>query len=175
MKTRPQASMTPARRGRALRGILLPEVLVYLGGLFVVTGVASMAFLRTLDHSRTIRRVADDITRALAVGESWRADVRATSEVPWQERTATNEILHLPQGETTVAYRFDGGQVWRRGQPTGSWTLALTGVQSSMVVHDAADPVPSWRWELELAASRHDSRIHPMFSFTAVSAPEVHP
>src|SRR5690349_18177766 len=62
------------------RGITLIECLVYISLVFVILGMATVAFYRCFDNMKSLRRNSNDITQALNVGELWREDVRAATK-----------------------------------------------------------------------------------------------
>jgi hypothetical protein len=152
-------------------GYMLIETLVYISLLFVLLGIAYVAFDRCLDHSIALRRAADDIANALHVGERWRADVRAANTQVRSEDGPEGPVLHLLGARGELAYRFSNGALFRRlGQ--GAWVRLLDGVRSSAMMPDARAQVIAWRWELELQprgkASVKPGRVRPLFTFLAV-------
>lgn len=166
----------PARGGtRGRRGASLLECLVYIGVLFVVLAVAGAAYVRVLDHTRDMRRVAADVARALAAGERWRADVRAATAPPWLAATGEVCALHLPGVGGEVVYFFDGSNVLRRVAPDSAWEPCLPRVKATTFVADARSRVTAWRWEVELQPGRGPARVSPRFSFSAVPGAAVRP
>lgn len=150
------------------RGILLVEAIVYLAVLFIIMGLAVGAFLRTLDHVRATRRVADDTARALAAGERWREDVRAAIGAPQLVSAATVQAIHLPTATGETVYWFDADQVFRATATNGPGVRMLDRVKATTFHVDTRGRVGSWRWELELEPSRKDPRWRPLFTFQAV-------
>jgi hypothetical protein len=147
----------------------LIEMLVYISVLAVLLGVGYGAVYRCMDNSIALRRNAEDIARALHAGEVWRADVRSAGAETRLETDSTGQILHLPQGETNVAYRFTAHTIARRMGNSG-WTPLLQNVKTSEFL---AEPraVQVWRWELELEARRKTlTQTRPLFTFIAVPA-----
>ncbi len=166
----------PARGGtRGRLGASLLECLVYIGVLFVVLAVAGAAYVRVLDHTRDMRRVAADVARALAAGERWRADVRAATAPP--RLAATGEVcaLHLPGAGGEVVYLFDGSNVWRRAGADAPWQTFLPRVKASQFLADPRAYVTAWRWEVELQPGPRPGRTPPLFSFLAVAGPSPVP
>ena len=159
-------SLDPTCRHRS--GFMLIEVLVYVAVLFVILGLASAAFLRTLDQVRTLRRTAEDVTRALSAGERWRAELRAATASPRLVLEDNLPSLHLPMSDGEVIYRFDGHQVLRASGPEPRWVPILPGVGKSQFIEERRERVVSWRWELELEARRLDRRPPTQFTFQAV-------
>ncbi len=141
-------------RGRTpSRGFTLVEVLTYSAILLIVSAVAMKAFFATLDHARDVRRVADDITRALDAGERWRADVRLATGPPRLVEEDGVAALHLPHAD--------------------GWQPALKAVKHTRFVADQRAHVSGWRWEVELQTRLPHPRIRPQFAFQAVPAQEA--
>jgi hypothetical protein len=178
MKTAlPSRSILLSRSRRAAgAGFALVEALVYISVVCVVLGVAFVALYRSIDHTRALRRNADDITRALHAGERWRADVRAAATRIWTD--PTNTVLHLdgPRGKT--AYRFDDDAVCRR-VGDGPWVRLLPNVKSSVMEPDRRQKITAWRWELEfkpqITGAVKPGRVRPLFTFLAVPPTTVAP
>jgi len=158
-----------AGRGRHDRqGMMLLECLVYIGLLFVLLNLAFMVFYRCRDFSIGLRRNADDVLRALNVGERWRQDVRSATGPIRIQSTPTEQLLHIPKTQGEVLYRFGDNELRRRVQAGGPWTVLLPQVKSSRMQSDVRTHVTSWRWELELSQSRKNARVRPLFTFQAV-------
>jgi hypothetical protein len=135
---------------------MLIEAIVYLAVLFLIMGLATAAFFRTLDHTRQVRRVAADISRALATGERWRADVRAATAPLRLEVVGGVQALHIP----AVA---------------AAPQVVLGQVKAAAFYRDVRERLTAWRWEIELATSRPRVRVAPLFSFEAVARVEGRP
>ncbi len=165
-----ERSIKPDRR---LRGTMLIEMLVYIAVLAVVIVLAARAFSRTLDHAREGRRVAADISRALAAGERWRADLRAANGLPRLEAAAPLQALHIPRPAGEVVYFFDGKSL-TRGVGTNTPVSFLADLKASSFIRDQRQRVGSWRWEVELA-TRRPARVRPLFTFEAVAPAEARP
>jgi hypothetical protein len=157
------------RKAARAGGFMLVEALAYISVVCVVLGVAFVALYRSIDHSRALRRNADDITGALHAGEHWRADVRAAATRIWTD--PTDAVLHLegPRGET--AYRFDDNAVYRRFG-AGPWVRLLANVKTSVMEPDRRQKITAWRWELEfkprITGAVKPGRVRPLFTFLAV-------
>ncbi|MGD0537366.1 MAG: hypothetical protein ABSC03_06945 [Verrucomicrobiota bacterium] len=164
-----------AGRKRTQRGVMLIEAIVYLAVLFLIMGLATGAFFRTLDHTRQVRRVAADTSRALAVGERWRQDVRAATAPPHLEAVGQLQALHIPATGGEVVYFFDGRAVTRTAGTNNGPQVVLTQVKTSDICRDVRERLTSWRWEIELATSRQRVRVAPLFSFEAVARVEARP
>jgi hypothetical protein len=126
----------------------------------VVVGCATMTFYNCWDRTKTLRRNADDIARALDVGERWRADIRE-AKGPIQLTTG-----QFQAGE--VIYTFANGEIRRRSEANGPDTLWLSNVKSSQIQPDARART-GWRWELELKPTRREARLRPLFTFESVA------
>ena len=146
----------------------LIEMLVYMGVMVVILGLAYAAAYKSMDASAALRRNANDISRALETGERWRADVRSATSSPRIETIAGEAILHLPQPRGEISYRFASNSISRRVQ-SGGWTIVMRDVRSSAMFADRRENVIAWRWELELQTSRKTiTRTRPLFTFIAV-------
>lgn len=167
-----------AKRDAARSAYMLTEVLVYIGLVFVLLGIAYAAMYRAVDNSVALRRNADDIIGALHAGERWRADVRgATSGARWVTLN-DSAVLQLESRTNQVEYRFMEDAVYRR-TGTGNWSRILQRVKSSSMEPDRRATVVAWRWELELVTPAHGSyrpgRVRPLFTFLAVPPVEAKP
>jgi hypothetical protein len=141
-------------------GIALLECLVYIAGLAVVLGIAYQAFYAVLEHTTRLNRTSNDITRALAAGELWRADIRRSSGLPKIDPSGGR--LTLLQNGKEIIYAFTSNSVYRAEGTAQS--LFLTQVKASrMLVDDAT----SCRWELELDPGRKPGKTKPLFTFQA--------
>ena len=144
------------------RGYSLVECLVYIAVFAVVLNLSFVAYYRYDQHTRNLRRNADDITRALRAGERWREDVRTAIAPPH----AIGNGLVIPQQSGEVAYIFTDGAVWR--QTGATRTIVLKQVKASTISDDSRQRVNAWRWELELASPQKIVLVRPLFTFTAV-------
>ena len=144
------------------RGYSMIECLVYIAVFAVVLNLSFVAYYRYDQHTRNLRRNADDITRALRAGERWREDVRTAIAPPH----ATGNGLVIPQQSGEVAYIFTDGAVWR--QTGATRTIVLKQVKASTISDDSRQRVNAWRWELELASPQKIVLVRPLFTFTAV-------
>src|ERR1041385_712600 len=93
---------------------LMMEALVYIGVSFLLLGIGFAAFYHAIDGSVALKRNAEDVTKALNVGERWRADVRAAS-LPVDFKSGPSEqVLRLPGSKHQIVYRFANEAVLRR-------------------------------------------------------------
>jgi Tfp pilus assembly protein PilE len=145
------------------RGFSLLECLVYIAVLTVVLDLSFVAYYRYDQHTRRLRRNADDIVRAMRAGERWREDIRAAIAPP---HSIENGVA-IPQQSGEVAYVFADGAVWR--QTGATRTIVLKQVKTSTISDDQRQRVDAWRWELELASPQKIVLVRPLFTFTAVA------
>ncbi len=148
-------------------GATLIECLVYFGVMTTILAAASMAFYRSYDHMRSLRRNADDITRVLHIGELWRNDVRQAVRQPTLD--AIDQTLHVEHSNGVVDYRFAENQILRRTAADAPWTSVLTNLNRSQMKLETQRGVAAWRWEIELRPLRKPARVQPLFTFTAVA------
>jgi hypothetical protein len=141
------------------RGILLLDLMVYCGLLAVVIALIGVVFNTALTQAGKLRRNIADIERAEKAGERWRADIRsATAPI---KLDSTN--LFIPQREGTIVYHLLPKEIRRQGQPL------LTGVSSSEMQMEQRGDIVGWRWEVQLEQREKHARVHPLFTFMAVS------
>jgi len=158
-----------SKRQHRHEAFTLIETLVYMSLLFVVLGLGYTAMYRSMDASAGLRRNASDITHALDAGERWREDVRTAAQPLRIERVGDEEtLLHIPQANAEVTYRFTSNNVLRQVGSTES-SLALEHVNTSTFISDARQKVTVWKWEIELQPYRKSlTHLHPLFTFLAV-------
>ncbi len=147
---------------RSERGYSILECLVYIAALAVVLNLSFSAYYRYDQHTRNLRRNADDITRVLRAGERWREDVRTATASP---RVIANGLA-IPQSTGEVTYAFADNAIWR--QTAGTRTVVLKDVKASAMLDDPRPRIKAWRWELELASPQKIVLVRPLFSFTAL-------
>jgi len=154
------------RRAAGTDAVTLIECLVYISLVFVILGLATVAFYRCFDNMKSLRRNTDDITQALHAGELWRADIRAATKPVQFE--AADQLLRISHQSGEVAYKFADAQVLRRTGADASWVVVLPKVEKSQMQAAARNQVTAWQWELELKALRKPAAMRPLFTFTAV-------
>jgi type II secretory pathway pseudopilin PulG len=156
-------------------GFTLIECLAYVGlfALFIV--LVMTTFFRTREGADSLRRNADDITRALHAGERWREDVRTATAPPSLVTENGQTWLALPHGTNTTVYTHFQNTVWRQEHTNQTWQPVLTRVTSSHMEADARQHVAAWRWEVELQTKDEMKRTKPSFTFLAVAPKETKP
>jgi hypothetical protein len=157
--------LQPEGSGRE-RGVTLIDCLVYIALSVILLTAAGIAFSRFQDNTKGLRRNADDITRALHVGEVWRMDIRAATGAI--EAELEDQTIHIPTRTAEVSYRFADAQVWRKANRGAEWTAVLAKVKHSQMQADDRARVKAWRWEVELETVKKSARVRPLFTFVAV-------
>ncbi len=158
--------------GNRKSAFTLIECLAYVGlfALFIV--LVMTTFFRARDGSDSLRRNADDVTRALHAGERWREDVRTATAAPSLVTESGQTWLALPHGTNTTVYTHFGSTVWRQVHTNQTWQPVLTRVTSSHMEADARQHVAAWRWEVELQLKDPRKQTRPLFTFLAVAPKE---
>jgi hypothetical protein len=164
MKLRP--SISPAR---IRAGSLMIECLIYISVFTVILGLGIGAFYVCWDHSQALHYATDDITAALHAGERWRADVRHATGAIIGETAPGGGRLRIPRGTNEIIYQFNAGEVRRQVAASDFSELLLARVKASEMVKESRGPVTAWRWELELAARRKETRLPLAFTFEAAA------
>jgi len=156
-------------RVRLQSGYLLIECLVYLAVVTVVLGLGTAAFYVCWDHSKALGYATDDLTAALHAGERWRADVRNATGAITAEATPEGERLRIPRKDGEIIYNFDAGEIRRRMASSDFSELLLPRVAASQMVKETRGPVTAWRWEVQLAPRRKETRLPLEFTFEAAA------
>jgi Tfp pilus assembly protein FimT len=163
------------RRAAAAPGFTLLEVLVYLAVLVVVVGCATMTCFECLHSATSIRQSADDVARALDLGERWRSDIRGATGPVQVTGAGAAEECRVPMQAGEVVYTFANGEIRRQAGPSAPNELWLANVKSSQIQSETRGHVLAWRWELELKSKRRDVKLRPLFTFeSCVSGNEGH-
>jgi hypothetical protein len=165
---KPRAANSP---GRPRAGYLLIECLVYISVFVVILGLGLGAFYVCWDHSKALQYATDDIAAALRAGERWRADIRQATGAVVGETSAGGERLHIPHGTDEIVYSFNAGEVRRQVAASNFSELLLAKVKASDMVMETRGPAAAWRWELELASRRKETRLPLAFTFAAAPQP----
>ena len=155
-------------------GYMLIESLVYIAVLAALMGVGYAACYRCLQSSAHLRRNADQISKALQVGERWRADVRNADPTFKTEQNGTSQIVQLSGPQHQVDWLFIDNQVFRRVDDQ-AWVPLLTRVKASVMQLDQGKQVRSCHWDLELEPHGKPGRVRPLFTFLALSQSQSTP
>jgi len=158
--------MKTDKKGRQ-NGVMLLEAVVYLSVLVILLGIGTITFDLMWNNSTALRYRADEITKALRAGETWRRDIRtATGTIRIQEMT-NGVSVSIPHGKSEVVYRFTDGELVRQANRTSE--VLLERVKASQMAAEPRGDVKAWSWELELTPHRSRSRMPLLFSFEAVA------
>lgn len=155
------------------RGILLLECLIYVAVVMLVVGLAMTLLYRSLEANRNLDRNAQDIARALRVGERWREDVRRATGPIQLERVEDLDQVRIPQSGGAVFYTWTEGSLWRTDASGTNYLPVLNGVKSCQITRDQRAHLTAFRLEIELASAPKAARLRPLFSFGAV--PQIPP
>ena len=111
-------NISPHRRAASPRGFTLLEVLVYLAVLVVVVGCATLTCFECLHSATSIRQSADNVARALDLGERWRSDIRGATGAVRVTGGGAAEECRVPVQAGEVIYTFANGEIRRQTSPT---------------------------------------------------------
>jgi hypothetical protein len=164
---------SPRRRtgSRDARGYMLTELLVYIGLVVVVLGLAYAVMYRCVDNAVVLRRNVEDVAAAMRAGELWRADVRRSDTPAVVIDPEGVQWITLQGGKGEVRYRFETNAVSRKlsDQP---WVRVLDHVNTSRMQKEPRGRVTAWTWEVELLPRakgyNKPGRVRPLFTFIAV-------
>jgi hypothetical protein len=156
------------RHGRADAGILLIECLVYIAVYAILLGVGTAAFFYCWDHTRATITTANEVESILRAGETWRADVRASTGKITVSEASGGEVIEIPESAGKVVYRCVDGQLLRENGSPNPRLLLEKIVHSTIQSEDRAG-VAAWRWELDMAPPRQMPRFPIHFTFLSVS------
>jgi hypothetical protein len=164
---------TFVRNSRRQSAYLMTEALVYMAVVVVLLAVGYLAMDRCINNSIALRRSSDDFSRVLRVGERWRADVRESTQIRWEDADG-ERILRLQGPKVEVAYRFSNTNLLRR-LDDGPWVPTLANARAISMESDRRTHLTTWRCEIEMEPRSRHPRFKPMFTFIAVPAPIVAP
>ena len=164
-----QMNTLPKRRAASEHGTSLIELLVYMALFVVVVGFATAAFFDCWSSTKILHRDADDIARALDIGERWRADVRGATGVVQSivVNGSRNNCAFPPRRRRGSTYIFANGTKSAVGTVlTAPIHLWLSGRQ----IVTNANPMRAGRvavhgaGELELKPARKEALVRPLFN-----------
>jgi Tfp pilus assembly protein FimT len=154
---------------RKQSGIFLLECMVYIAVFAILTGIALGVFYVCWDGFRALISTTDDVSATLWAGERWRADVRGASGTINVEKTASGQIVKIPEEGKQIVYSFESGEIQRQ---VGSFSqVVFPKVKSSEMKPEARDGVKAWQWELELPERSHGPHVPMLFTFEAAQKP----
>jgi hypothetical protein len=146
---------------------LIIELMIYLGVLALIVGLAFAAYYRAWDNARALSRYADEVVRTLQAGERWRADIRAAVAAPEVFPEAEAGLVTIPHADKLVLYWVITNTVWRK-EGTNQPKAVLRNVTRSQMRPDVRSRVSAWQWDVELLKRRKTATVRPLFTFKAV-------
>ena len=146
------------------RGILLFDLMVYIGLLAMILILSAVVFDRFLDQSAALRRNISDIDRAMKAGERWRVDMRSATAAP----QLNGITMIIPQTNGDLVYEL-GSTVTRKRPNAQIADPVLSGVRTNQMIFEQRTHAAVWRWEVELDQRRENARVRPLFTFMAVA------
>jgi hypothetical protein len=159
-----------ANRKARSRGLLMIEVIFYMGIFTLLLGLAIDSLCHCWDASAAFRRDAGRISQSLQAGECWRADVRRASAPIERKSVNGAETFRIPQPQGDVLYSFAHAELRRRPVAGGRESVILSNIKSSEMQCQTAPFGVVCRWELELTSKRRQQGVmRPLFTFDAVA------
>ena len=95
--------------------------------------------------------------------------MRKATQSPLVEGGAGNQGMKIRTADMEIHYFLKDGTLWRDAGNQKPMAL-LRGIAASDFDRDAREFVTGWKWNLELKRKAGESRMRPLFTFTA--APE---
>ena len=161
------------RRQNLCAAIALVECMMYIALVMLIVGLGLTMYLKLLGFHRDLERNNNDITRVLQAGETWRADIRSAESLRQSSEDNASDRLELSINDAKVIYSFEKGTVWRRNADESVASPFLENVADCRFIKESREHVSAWRWELHLKTKKRTVRIEPLFSFLAVSTPQL--
>lgn len=152
---------------RLRAGMSLIECLVYVAVFAVLLGIGTASFFFCWDHTRAVISTAAEVSASLQAGETWRADVRAATGKISVTTNEAGEVVEIPAAGGGIVYRFENGELRRENLAQKNSRLVLPHVKSSEMKTEMRGAVTAWRWELEVAPHRQETRLPLLFTFEA--------
>jgi prepilin-type N-terminal cleavage/methylation domain-containing protein len=149
------------------RGFTLLELIVYIGVLLVISGIAMSSLNRLWSAAGNASASTDDHGAALRAAEQWRLDVRTAAAPITIEDQGHRCRIPNPSGDIT--WNLTNGVLSRQitGRPPN---LKLPRVRDARFAPDARKEVTALRCDLVLIPRSTKTRTAPAFSFLAVPA-----
>jgi len=153
-------------------GYTLLELLVYMGVLLVISGIAMSSLNRVWSAAGNASASTDDHGSALRAAEQWRLDVRA-AEAPISIE-AQGHRCRIPSASGDILWHLTNGVLSRQtsGRPPN---LKLPRVRDARFATDQRTHVTALRCDLVLIPRSTKARTTPAFSFLAVPAHRPNP
>ncbi len=143
------------------QGISLVEALVYMACLAILLSVISLSFWKLKSfHDRTGAR-ADLVAKLLAVGESWRAEIRNAKSVAENQ----NAGVRYARDGKPCDYSVIEGKLVRT--VAGKSDVLLQGVVASSMQPLERQGVRYWQWDVTVVSAPGYGVVQ-QFSFLAV-------
>lgn len=149
------------------RGYTLLELIVYIGVLLLISGIAMSSLNRLWSAAGNASAATDDHGAALRAAEQWRLDVRTAAAPITIEDQGHRCRIPNPSGDIT--WSLTNGVLSRQltGRPPN---LKLPRVREARFAPDARKEVTALRCDLVLIPRSTKARTAPAFSFLAVPA-----
>ena len=164
----PQSRLRPDPR----RAFTLLELIVYIGVLLVISGIAMSSLNRLWSAAGNASASTDDHGAALRAAEQWRLDVRAaTAPITIEEQ---GHRCRIPNASGDILWNLTNG-VLSRQISGGPPNLKLPRVREARFATDARTHVTALRCDLVLIPRSTKARTTPAFSFLAVPAHRPNP
>lgn len=154
------------------RGFTLLELIVYIGVLLVISGIAMSSLNRLWSAAGKAAAATDDHGAALRAAEQWRLDVR-TAAAPITIGDQGHRC-RIPNASGDILWHLTNGVLSRQisGRPPN---LKLPRVREARFATDARTHVTALRCDLVLIPRSTKARTTPAFSFLAVPAHRPNP
>jgi|LauGreDrversion4_2_1035121.scaffolds.fasta_scaffold456797_2 prepilin-type N-terminal cleavage/methylation domain-containing protein len=155
------------RRPGSCRGFTLLELLVYIGVLLVISGIAMSSLNRLWSAAGNASASTDDHGAALRAAEQWRLDVRTASAAVTIEDQGHR--CRIPNASGDITWNLTNGVLSRQitDRPAN---LKLPRVREARFATDKRKEVTALRCDLVLIPRSTKARTAPAFSFLAVPA-----
>lgn len=159
------------RQPGSCRGYTLLELIVYIGVLLVISGIAMSSLNRLWSAAGNASASTDDHGAALRAAEQWRLDVRTAAAPITIEDQGHRCRIPNPSGE--ILWNLTNGVLSRQitGRPAN---LKLLRVLDARFAADARTNVTALRCDLVLIPRSSRARTAPAFSFLAVPTHRPH-
>ena len=154
------------------RGFTLLELIVYIGVLLVISGIAMSSINRLWSAAGNASASTDDHGAALRAAEQWRLDVRtAAAPISIEDQ---GHRCRIPNASGDITWHMTNSVLSRQitGRPQN---LKLPRVFDARFATDARTNVTALRCDLVLIPRSSKARTAPAFSFLAVPTHRPNP